>query len=162
MTRNTNNVTVNGDLIREEIKNAGASVAKLAKELGVSEAQFRVYLSRNAMPAHIYHGYRMLMFEHRKMVWMRIGVKVPIPEEELFDILSYSEREHIKEYKIRGFSNYNLSREESYRFLQDAVADGDSYIPSDCLDEYRDWFQDQINQRQKARRTRAEQSTDPQ
>lgn len=89
-----------------------------------------------------------------KKIWIRLGVTVPVTEDELFDIMeeahrSYSERMGPHPSRADRLDDYDLTEEESAKFLKRAVADGESYIPDVCFDAHIDWWLKERERRNK-------------
>lgn len=89
-----------------------------------------------------------------KRIWMRLGVTVPLTEDELFEIM---EENHLECVEALGkyaredkMYDYDLSEEQAAKFLKRAVADGESYIPEVCFDEHIKWWKKERERRLKS------------
>lgn len=79
-----------------------------------------------------------------KTLWMRLGVTVPVTEDELFQIMEQSHSDHVwnsgKWAVYNGMVDYDLREEEAKKFLKRAEIDGESYIPDCSFDEHLEWW----------------------
>ena len=75
-----------------------------------------------------------------KKIWIRLGVTVPVTEDELFNIMEEAHQSVSSPFTWFTPRSYDLTEEESAKFLKRAVAGGDNYIPNACFDEHIDWW----------------------
>lgn len=83
-----------------------------------------------------------------KKIWMRLGVTVPVTDDELFAIMAVA---HLSCFERTGqtdrMDDYEMSEDEAEEFLKRAVADGESYIPEVCFDEHIEWWKKERERR---------------
>ena len=82
-----------------------------------------------------------------KEIWMRMGVRVSVSEEELFQLMERAHEEYLYcrcrnglDCREDGMDDCNLTRSESEEFFNRAKPDGDCYIPESCFDEHLRWY----------------------
>lgn len=136
-------IDVNSKNIRAAIKKNGSSIRSLAKAIGFDDSTLRYWLHDGRMaPNLVWKICGELHLCPKDVIqgntlWMRIGVTVPVTDEEL-DWLLQESREG--SYSGTSFEDVDLDGSVAGDFLQRAVADGETYIPGCCFDEYEELF----------------------
>ena len=132
-------VSIDSDLIRKEIKAAGYSIRSLAPEIGVDRRTIMNALKAGEMQLYLLKLIDDKIHIREKTIRMRLGVSVPVTEDELFDMM---EQVHMQtnQLNIDYMTDYDLTESEAAYFLKRAVADGDSYIPGYCFRDHIDWW----------------------
>ena len=160
-------VSIDSDQIRKEIKAAGYSIRSLAPEIGVDRRTIMNALKAGEMQLYLLKLIDDKIHIREKTVWMRLGVSVPVTEDELFDMMeqTYMKAQELfenEEKVIKGlkcaqalpedalaklkemvridYIDYILTESEAAYFLKRAVVDGDSYIPGCCFRDHIDWW----------------------
>lgn len=83
-----------------------------------------------------------------KKIWMRLGVTVPVTDDELFAIMEEAHSSYVERMgQTDGMDDYEMSEDEAEEFLKRAVADGDSYIPGVCFKEHIEWWKKERERR---------------
>lgn len=87
-----------------------------------------------------------------KKIWMRLGVTVPVTDDELFAIMEEAHRSVSDRFagcppRADSMDDYDMSEEEAEEFLKRAVADGESYIPEVCFYEHVEWWKKERERR---------------
>lgn len=94
-----------------------------------------------------------------KKIWMRIGVTVPVTDDELFDIMEKNHQEYMSSFppgrcgRADGMDDYDMNDQEAQKFLERATADGESYIPDCCFDPYLEWWEKERERRKTHEKT---------
>lgn len=111
----------------------------LSKKLGIGRGTLRKYFEIGQMPPYLaWETGKILDLSMNDVVsgntvWMRLGVTVPVTDEEL----AYLLRESIdNSYTKHSFDDVDLEEDVAEMFLRRAVADGESYIPGCCFDKF--------------------------
>ena len=132
-------INVNSEAIKNAIQETGTSIRRLSKEVGVGDRTIRSYLERGRMPPFLLSKICKAIEVTPssvicgKTLWMRIGVTVPVTDDELDDLL----RESMDaSYSKTSFEDVDLEEGSALKYLQRAVLDGESYIPGCCFDKY--------------------------
>lgn len=122
-------IDIRKDVIVKAMREKKMGYRPLGEKVGMSERNVRAYVNSGRMPAFLAGRLcreldilpsRILA---RKSIWMRIGVTVPMDDEELRSFLEYADGEQ------------NIGERLAGEFLERAIADGDSYVPENCLME---------------------------
>lgn len=125
-------VDIRKDVIIKAMREKKMGYRPLGEKVGMSERNVRAYVNSGKMPAYLAGRIcreldilpsRIL---ERKSIWMRIGVTVPMDDDELKSFLEYAAHEQ------------NIGDRLAGEFLERAIADGDSYVPENCLMEALD------------------------
>lgn len=83
-----------------------------------------------------------------KTIWMRLGVTVPVTDDELFAIMEEAHSSYVERMgRPDGMEDYDMSEAEAEEFLKRAVADGESYIPEVCFKEHIEWWKKERERR---------------
>lgn len=131
-------VSIDSDQIRKEIKATGYSIRSLASEIGVDRRTIMNALKAGEMQEYLFALIMNKIQPKQKSIWMRLGVTVPVSEDELFEIMEYCYMHDDMYY--HAFSDYSMDEGEAAKLLKRAIADGESYIPECCFDEHLDWW----------------------
>lgn len=130
-------VEINPEYIVQRMHDEKIGYRTLAKRIGISsDRSLRYYLQEGAMPPYILNLVcRELKLEAAralkgKSIWMRIGVTVPVTDEELKEIINGGTNE---ETDRLYYCDYDFQDDRSVEFLRRAIADGDSYVPGDVI-----------------------------
>lgn len=80
-----------------------------------------------------------------KEIWMRMGVRVLVSEEELFRLMKRAHKEYQDSYGVYGvledgMDDCDLTIAEEQEFFKRAKPDGDCYIPETSFDEHLEWY----------------------
>lgn len=144
-------IKINSDDIRKKMAYKKISMRKLSKLCGMSDRRMRELFNKGEMsPATVAQicdalGMTADSAILGNTVWMRIGVTVPVTDEELADLLEES-RNNSTSGSGTSFEDINMYEKRSVEFLKRAVADGETYIPGCCLDRYKRFYEDMHNQ----------------
>lgn len=137
-------VSIDSDQIRKEIKAAGYSIRSLAPEIGVDRRTIMNALKAGEMQLYLLKTIDDKIHPRKRTIWMRLGVSVPVTDDELFDMMEQAHMQalecHGSRCRIDRMEDYDLEESEAAYFLKRAVADGESYIPECCFDEHIDWW----------------------
>ena len=164
-------VDIDAEGFKADLTAAGYSIRSLAKKLGnVSETSIRRWLKAGKIPfdrwqqmGPILYGdsfkYNKSLPPRYKTVWMRLGVRVMVTEDELYDMMTRNHDDLAQSYfqnrrtRIRDdlMDDYDMSEGEAAKFLSRAVADGESYIPDCCFDEHLEWWQTEKKRRKRSK-----------
>lgn len=130
-------IEVDSKYIQDAMKKENLGYRTLAKLIGTSsDRQLRYYMKTGKMPTYVANKIcqEMKLMPAKvikgKSIWMRLGVTVPVTDEEMNEIL--------KGYKTANYSyadDYDFDDSRSIEFLRRAIADGESYIPGCCITE---------------------------
>ena len=131
-------VEIDPDYMKEDIKAAGYSLRSLSRSIHVDRRTIMNWLKRKEMPVYLVELIENEIHPKKKTVWMRLGVTVPVSEDELFRIMEFAHDRSDRFYN--SFHDYDLNETESAEFLKRAIADGESYIPEVCFDQHVDWW----------------------
>ena len=123
------------------------SLRKLAKAVGVGDRTIRYWLEKYQMPTYLWNRIEEVMHPKTRKIWMRLGVSVPVTEEELYELMKESEKGNLDAYGRYGFEDVDLFEDQARAFLRRAEADGESYIPGVCFDVHEYWYKQQKEQR---------------
>ena len=131
------------------IHKAGYSLRKIAPKVGMSYEMMQRYIKSGEMPIDLYGKIMDVLYPKTKTVWMRLGVRVPVSDYELYSFMERAHKEYLDSGRQRedGLEDCNLTEEECAKYLKRAVADGDSYIPEACFDQHLDWWMMEKNRR---------------
>ena len=142
-------IKINSDYIRKKMAYKKISMRKLSKLCGMSDRRMRELFNKGEMsPATVARICNVLGMTADSAilgntVWMRIGVTVPVTDEELADLLEESRNNSTSETSSgTSFEDINMSEKRSVEFLKRAVADGETYIPGCCLDKYKHFYEE--------------------
>ena len=138
-------IGIDADEIRNDIRKAGYSIRSLAPEIGVNRKTIMRWLKLGEMPLDLFRKIeKKTKHSGYLTVWMRLGVMVPVTEDELFDMM---EQAHMYSLQVKGpfakadsMEDYDLAESEAEMFLKRAMAEGESYIPECCFDGYKEWY----------------------
>ena len=155
--RHIEKIEIDSNQLLASMKDAGYSIRGMAREIGnVSERTIRMYLDESRMPEWLLKKInRILLFRRKsgkdasKKLWMRIGVSVPVSDDELYLWMKRSKGDHEEIYWDDGYMDVDLDEKEAEEFLKRAVWDGDSYIPANVFEDYDDWFRKEEQRRAK-------------
>lgn len=138
-------VPVLGKALEQDIKDHNLSIREVAKQIGYIRArQIRYYIKRNEMPEKLLDDIQQIIEPRTKTIWMRIGVSVPVTDNELLYLMKVS-RQYAEDYgSVEKFKDVDISEYAATQFMKRAKADGESYIPSVCFDAYEDWYNEMI------------------
>ena len=125
-------VWIDYEEIHKAMEQKGISIRGLAKRIGVSDRRLREYFERASCPPYILGkicqevpiSVKNALKENS--IWMRIGVRVPVTEEELTVLML--ERNELG-------TDVDIHEHQANEFLKRAVVDDDSYIPYSCLED---------------------------
>ena len=129
------------------------SLRALAKQIDIGDRTLRYWLEKQEMPIYLWRKIFPLVKKYLsvKYIWVRIGVTVPVTDDELYELL--------EQHMIDGqLTDVNLSEEEARECFVSGFVDGDAYIPSCILDDYNDWYQEEKERREKDARRSADRS----
>lgn len=155
--RNRELINIDSEKLVSEMNEAGYSIRKMSKEIEVDRKTIMKYLKLGQMPAYIF-GKIMETVKNSsskvrvyRFVWMRLGVQVPVTEDELLYIMNRAHRDHVENLeewaRADGMNDYDLSENEAEVFLKRAMIDGESYIPEVCFDEHLEWWKEKNKER---------------
>lgn len=150
-------IKINSDYIRKKMAYKKISMRKLSKLCGMSDRRMRELFDKGEMSpttvAQICNALGMIASDAilGNTVWMRIGVTVPVTDEELADILEESRKNSAFG---TSFEDIDMNEKRSAEFLKRAVADGETYIPGCCLDKYEHFYEEMHNARVRKERTK--------
>lgn len=142
-------IKINSDYIRKKMAYKKISIRKLSKLCGMSDRRMRELFNKGEMsPATVAQICNVLGMTADSAilgntVWMRIGVTVPVTDEELADLLEESRNNSTSG---TSFEDIDMFEKRSVEFLKRAVADGETYIPGCCLDKYKHFYEEMHNQ----------------
>lgn len=142
-------IKINSDGIRKKMAYEKISMRKLSKLCGMSDRRMRELFDKGEMPpatvAQICDVLGMMASDAilGNTVWMRIGVTVPVTDEELADMLEESRKNSASG---TSFEDIDMDEKRSAEFLKRAVADGETYIPGCCLYKYKHFYEEMHNQ----------------
>lgn len=136
-----NMIGIKVDHIREIMHDHKIGERALAEAMEISRGSLRGYFKTKQMPPFLVWRMGRILeaipssLVSGNTVWMRIGVSVPITNEELFRLLEESK---IPSQSGRGywFDDVDLDEDTAAEFLRRAVADGESYIPGCSFDKF--------------------------
>lgn len=140
-------IKINSDYIRKKMAYKKISMRKLSKLCGMSGRRMRELFNKGEMsPATVAQICNALGMTANSAilgntVWMRIGVTVPVTDEELADMLEES-RSNSASGSGTLFEDIDMNEKRSVEFLKRAVADGETYIPGCCLDKYEHFYEE--------------------
>lgn len=132
-------IKINLDGIRKEMAYKKISMRKLSELCGMSDRRMRELFDKGEMaPATVAQICNALGMTAKSVIlgntiWMRIGVTVPVTDEELADMLEESRKNSASG---TSFEDISMDEKRSAEFLKRAVADGETYIPGDCCNFY--------------------------
>ena len=147
--RNHELINIDSEKLVSEMQEAGYSIRKIAKEIEVDRKTIMKYLKLGQMPSYIFKKVIEAVKANPKrktfrFIWMRLGVTVPVTEDELLYIMDRAHQDQVENMgiwaKADGMDEYDLSENEAKAFLKRAVIDGESYIPDTSFDEHKDWW----------------------
>ena len=142
-------IKINSDDIRKKMTYKKISMRKLSELCGMSDRRMRELFDKGEMsPATVAQicnalGMTANSAIRGNTVWMRIGVTVPVTDEELADML---EESRSNSTFGTSFEDINMDEKRSAEFLKRAVADGETYIPGCCLDKYEHFYEETHDQ----------------
>lgn len=128
---------VDGEYLRKEIRKAGYSIKRLSENTSRSDRQIREYLKNNSIPIKVLDEIFAIIHPRNKTIWVRLGVTVPVSEEELYEMM-----DAVYNPETGLCWDYDCTDDQSIDFLKRAVADGESYIPYNCFYEHLKWFRE--------------------
>lgn len=121
-------IAINSERILEEMKSRGVSFITLHKILGISDWAIGKYVKDGKAPPHVVKqlsdalGIAPHAIIAGKTIWMRLGVTVPVTDQEMDEIIH------------EGYYNdVYIDEVDAMNYLRRAVADGESYIPQECI-----------------------------
>lgn len=142
-------IKINSDYIRKKMVYRKISMRKLSRLCGMSDRRMRELLDKGEMSpatvAKICDALEIMATDAilGNTVWMRIGVTVPVTDEELADLLEESRKNSASG---TSFEDIDMNEKRSVEFLKRAVADGETYIPGCCFDKYERFYEEMHNQ----------------
>lgn len=130
-------VPIDKEELRKRIYDAGYSLRGLVKELSFSRETFQSYWRKEAFPEQMLYEILDKTMPPFREVWVRIGVTVKIPEDELMDIM-----DDVAYDGGKWFDDYDISEKTAMKWMKSGRIDGESYIPGSCFDDHIDWYKD--------------------
>lgn len=126
-------VAINPEYIIKRMREEKIGYRPLSKKIGISsDRQIRYYMEKGKMPPYILNKIcQELKLDvskalKGKTIWMRIGVTVPVTDDEFQEFISGSTLSDC-------VFDYEFDDSVSVEYLRRAIADGESYIPRDVI-----------------------------
>jgi lambda repressor-like predicted transcriptional regulator len=127
-------IPINSNQILERMKELNVSLKALSKRIGISDRQLRTYINEQSCPSYLVNKICNALpiapccAISGKTIWMRLGVTVPVTDEEYKELIEGVDETYVDDIEI--------SDDLASIFLSRAIADGDSYIPEYCVSSY--------------------------
>ena len=113
-------VHINPEIVKNNIKAAGYSLRSLAPVIGVDRRTVMSWLKRGEMPEYLLKLIDDEVRPKQKEIWIRIGMTVPVTDDELFEIMEFAHRDHCRYMgafaRDNGMEDYVLGDDESEQF----------------------------------------------
>lgn len=127
-----------GSAFLQDLQKHNLSIRELSKRLGyLSDRQLRHYIKHNEIPEKVLDDIQQILEPRTKVIWMRVGMSIPVSDSELLYIMKVSE-EYSKE---AGRSDVDINELTATNLAKRGKVEGDCYIPGDCLEMYKDWYE---------------------